>query len=66
MHKSVHMVGVVRSALVLGASLGLWLSLLGCAGVRPARRRNCWRSARRMMPSWRSRRASSGSGFWRT
>jgi hypothetical protein len=31
------MVSGIRMALVLGASLGLWLSLLGCAGVRPAR-----------------------------
>jgi hypothetical protein len=43
----------------------VWLLLLGCAGVRPARRQSCWPSARRMMPRWRRRRAPSGSGLWR-
>jgi hypothetical protein len=35
--------------------LTVWLVLLGagCAGVRPARRRSCWRSARSTMPRWR-------------
>jgi predicted acylesterase/phospholipase RssA len=37
MHRITTMVGVVRIALVLGASLGLCLGLPGCAGHRPAR-----------------------------
>jgi hypothetical protein len=37
MHKRTTIVGVVRIALVLGASLVCCLGLLGCAGHRPAR-----------------------------
>ena len=37
MHTIATMVGGIQSALVLGASLGLCLGPLGCAGHRPAR-----------------------------
>src|SRR5215475_9703841 len=37
MHKRTTIVGVVRIALILGASLVFCLGLLGCAGHRPAR-----------------------------